>query len=90
MSNDQNQVTETDPTFINNLPAWRLLHIPPDCCPVLISKHFLWCGKCIPRTIQEKWNYLRSLTHWIVEHSYFEWLIIISILASSTALVSNI
>lgn len=38
--------------------------------------------------IQEKWIYLRNLTHRLVEHRYFEWFIIISILVSSITLVS--
>jgi hypothetical protein len=69
-------------------PAWQTLHKPPDCFPNLISKHFTCCGKCIPKCIQERWTYCRSLSHYVVEHQYFECLIIISILASSTTLVS--
>ncbi|CAF4986441.1 unnamed protein product, partial [Rotaria sp. Silwood1] len=66
--------------------AWQILHIPPDCFPNIISKYFTCCGKCIPKSIQERWTYFRSLIHYIVEHQYFEYLIISSILASSTAL----
>ncbi|CAF1517833.1 unnamed protein product [Rotaria sp. Silwood1] len=66
--------------------AWQILHIPPDCFPNIISKYFTCCGKCIPKSIQERWIYFRSLIHYIVEHQYFEYLIISSILASSTAL----
>jgi hypothetical protein len=69
-------------------PAWQILHRPPDCFPNIISKYFTCCGKCIPKSIQERWTYFRSLSHYVVEHQYFEYLIIISILASSTTLVS--
>lgn len=69
-------------------PTWQSLHVPPDCCPIMISKHFICCGKLIPKSVQERWTYFRSFAHYIVEHQYFESLIIISILASSTALVS--
>lgn len=70
-------------------PACQIRHIPLDCFPNLISKHFTCCGKCIPKSIQERWTYFRSLSHCVVEHQYFECLIIISILASSTTLVSE-
>ena len=70
-------------------PACRVPHIPLDCFPNLISKHFTCCGKCIPKSIQERWTYFRSLSHYVVENQYFECLIIISILASSTTLVSE-
>lgn len=69
-------------------PKWQLLHMPPDCCPRIISKHFAWCAKCIPKSVQQRWTYFRSQAHRLVEHRYFEWLIIASILASSTTLVS--
>lgn len=69
-------------------PARQTLQRPPDCCPSLISKLFSCCARCIPRCIQEQWAYLRIMAHRLVEHSVFEWLIIISILASSIALVS--
>ena len=36
----------------------------------------------------QKWIYLHNLTHRLVEHRYFEWFIIISILVSSVTLVS--
>ncbi|CAF4138409.1 unnamed protein product [Rotaria sp. Silwood2] len=67
-------------------PTWQILHVSPDCCPQMISKHFSCCAKCIPKLIQKQWTYLRSLTLRFVEHRFFEWLIIISILASSTTL----
>ncbi len=73
---------------IESPPTWRTLHIPPDCFPDIISKHYSCCAKCIPKSIQKGWTYLRSLTHCLVEHRYFEWFIIITILASSTTLVS--
>ncbi|CAF4218965.1 unnamed protein product [Rotaria socialis] len=69
-----------------SLPSCQNLHIAPDCFPNAISKYFTCCSKCIPKSIQERWTYFRSLTHYIVEHQYFELLIIISILASSTSL----
>ena len=67
----------------------QTLHLPPDCCPRIISKHFSCCSQCIPKRIQELWKRLRTTTHCLVEHPVFEWIIIISILASSTALVSG-
>ncbi|CAF3513815.1 unnamed protein product [Rotaria sp. Silwood1] len=71
---------------ITSPPTWQTLHIPPDCCPNIISKHFSCCTKCIPKMIQKRWTYVRSLAHRFVEHQSFEWIIIISILASSTTL----
>jgi hypothetical protein len=73
---------------ITSLPIWRILHRPPDCCPKMISKHFACCAKCIPKSIQEQWTYFRSLAHRFVEHRFFEWFIIFSILVSSITLVS--
>ncbi|CAF3828874.1 unnamed protein product [Rotaria sordida] len=67
-------------------PTWQILHTPPDCCPNMISKYFSCCTKCIPKIIQEQWTYLRILVHRFVEHRFFEWFIIASILASSTTL----
>jgi hypothetical protein len=64
------------------------LHMPPDCFPRIISKHFDGCKYIIPQSIQRYWAYLRSKAHRLVEHRFFEWLIIASILASSTTLVS--
>ncbi len=64
------------------------LHMPPDCFPRIISKHFDCCKYIIPETIQQHWTYLRSKAHRLVEHRFFEWLIIASILASSSTLVS--
>ncbi|CAF3629173.1 unnamed protein product [Rotaria sp. Silwood1] len=71
---------------ITSPPTWQVLHMPPNCCPTIISKHFSCCAKYIPKLIQEQWTYLRSLVLCIVEHHFFEWFIIISILASSTTL----
>lgn len=87
-----NEDIEMQQMNINSIPlitpsTWQILHMPPDCCPRLISKHFSWCGKCIPKTVQRRWTYLRTSAHWLVEHRYFEWLIIGSILASSSTLV---
>jgi hypothetical protein len=62
--------------------------MPPDCCPRIISKHFDSYKYLIPKIIQRYWTYLRSKAHRLVEHRFFEWLIIASILASSTTLVS--
>jgi hypothetical protein len=73
---------------ITTPPTWQIVHMPPDCCPNMISKHFSCCAKCIPKIIQERWTYFRSVAHRLVEHQSFEWFIIISILASSTTLVS--
>jgi hypothetical protein len=78
-----------DNSSITSPPTWHILHMPPDCFPPIISKHFSCCAKCIPKLIQEQWTYLRSVAHRLVEHGYFEWFIIISILASSTTLVSS-
>jgi hypothetical protein len=69
-------------------PAWQDLHRPPDCCPKFILKQFSFCAKIIPQRFQQRWTYLRSQAHRLVEHRFFEWLIIGSILASSTTLVS--
>jgi len=69
-------------------PTWKIVHIPSNCFPNIISKYFTCCGKCIPKSIKERWTYFRSLSHCVVEHQYFEYLIIISILISSTTLVS--
>ncbi|CAF3087993.1 unnamed protein product [Rotaria sp. Silwood2] len=81
-------IIEMQPMNNNSIshPAWQILHMPPDCFPNIISKHFLCCAECIPKLIQERWTYLRSLAHYLVEHQYFECLIILSILASSTTL----
>ncbi len=65
---------------ITSSPTWEIIHMPPDCCPKIISKHF----KYIPK----RWTYIRSLAHYFVEHRYFELIIIISILISSVTLVS--
>ena len=67
-----------------------ILDMPPDCYPIEISKHFRSCGFLIPRAIQRQWTALRSRAHRLVEHRFFEWLIIASILASSTTLVSYV
>ena len=61
---------------------------PPDCCPKFIFKRFLCCQPFIPIFLKKNWKTLRSKAHRMVEHRFFEWLIIASILASSTTLVS--
>ena len=74
---------------INNKSIrYEIVDIPSDCCPKMLSKHFSCCAKCIPKRIEEGWIYLRSLSHRLVEHRFFEWFIIVSILGSSTTLVS--
>ena len=65
----------------------HILHMPPDCCPKFIGKRFRCFAKWIPRRIRHRWTYLRSRAHRLVEHRFFEWLIIASILASSSTLV---
>ena len=69
--------------------TWQVAHMPADCCPKMISKQCSCCGKCIPKCLRNRWTYLRSRAHQFVEHRFFEWLIIGSILASSTTLVSR-
>jgi hypothetical protein len=69
-------------------PTWETRHMPPDCCPSIISKYFSCCTKFIPKHIQQRWTFLRGKAHRLVEHQFFEWLIIGSILASSATLVS--
>lgn len=66
----------------------EILYFPPDCCPNSISKHFSYCSIYIPDVIQNYWAHLRHLTLRLVEHHYFEWVILISILVSSLTLVS--
>lgn len=63
--------------------------LPPDCCPNFVAKPFLCCAKCIPKRFQQRWTFLRSRALRLVEHRFFERLLIVSILASSTTLVSN-
>lgn len=70
------------------LPASEISHKPPDCCPMMLSKHFSCCVKCIPKSIQAQWIYIRTQAYRIVEHRYFELIIIGSILVSSATLVS--
>ena len=86
-------VESIEMTPLNNIPTVSpdnlLLHIPPACCPRSISKHFDCCKTIVPRTIQRKYVHLRSEALRLVEHRFFEWLIIASILASSTTLVSD-
>ncbi|CAF3279088.1 unnamed protein product [Rotaria socialis] len=82
---------EMQPINVNAIPlitptTWQVIHTPPDCCPKMILKHFSCCGKLIPENFQRRWTYLRSQAHWLVEHRFFEWLIIGSILASSSTL----
>ncbi|CAF1006440.1 unnamed protein product [Rotaria sordida] len=69
-----------------NPVIWQDLNMPPDCCPKIISEFFSCYAKYIPINIQQRWTYLRSKAHRLVEHRFFEWLIIGSILASSTTL----
>ncbi|CAF2980682.1 unnamed protein product [Rotaria sp. Silwood2] len=80
------QLMNNDSTVTINPITWENLHMPPDCCSKMISKHFSCCAKYIPIRIQQRWTYLRSKAHRLVEHRFFEWLIIGSILASSTTL----
>lgn len=62
--------------------------LPPNCCPSVINKRFIVCDRHIPISMQMKWKRIRLVTHRLVENQVFEWVIIISILASSTALVN--
>ncbi|CAF1120007.1 unnamed protein product [Adineta ricciae] len=71
---------ETSPT------NHEILYFPPDCCPSGISKHFSCCSTYIPEIVQNYWTYLRHLTLRLVDHRYFEWVILISILVSSLTL----
>ncbi|CAF1538985.1 unnamed protein product [Rotaria magnacalcarata] len=64
----------------------QTLPMPPDCCPNMISEHFSCCAKCIPKSIEKRWTNIRGRCLRLIEHSYFEWFVIASILASSTAL----
>jgi hypothetical protein len=82
------QLMNNDSTTLSIPRTYEELHLPPDCCTPMISKHFFWCTKCIPIRFQQRWTYLRSKAHRLVEHRFFEWLIIGSILTSSTTLVS--
>lgn len=84
--NNNNQTTNNLPP---TMPSNLLLHLPPACCPISVSKHFDSWKRFVPRSIQQKWVHLRSEALRLVEHRFFEWLIIASILASSTTLVSN-
>ena len=76
----------------NNIPVTPanafLLLMPPDCCPRTISKHFDRFKYLVPQSIKRQWAQLRSRAHRLVEHRFFEWLIIASIIASSSTLVS--
>ncbi|CAF0997674.1 unnamed protein product [Rotaria sordida] len=75
-----------NPTRPTILSYGQILLMPQDCCPRMISKHFDRFKYIIPKSIQQRWTYLRSKTHRLVEHRFFEWIIITSILASSTTL----
>ena len=77
------QKPEVSPPIRDNLG------MPPDCCPKILSKFCSPCSKFIPKRFQQRWTFLRSKAHRLVEHRFFEWLIIGSILASSTTLVSD-
>ncbi len=79
-------LNNTNPVIPSNT---LFLDMPPDCCPKTISKYFDCCEYLIPPIIQRQWAYLRSKALQLVEHRFFEWLIIASILASSTTLVSR-
>jgi hypothetical protein len=68
---------EMQPMNIISSPTLEILHMPSNCC-----------AKCIPKLIEERWTYLRSLAQCLVKHRFFEWFIIISILVSSITLVS--
>ncbi|CAF4109785.1 unnamed protein product, partial [Rotaria magnacalcarata] len=83
-----NNTTNDHPTPLNPtaLTNDETLHMPPDCCPKLVSKYFASCKDMVPKTIERHWTFLRSKAHRLVEHRFFEWLIIASILASSTTL----
>ncbi len=92
-SADINEQIEMQPMNTNSIVSttsatWQTLQMPPDCCPKIILKHFYCCAKFIPKRIRQRWTYLRSKAHCLVEHRFFEWLIIGSILASSSTLVS--
>jgi len=87
-TNEDIEMQPMNNNSIKSPPTWQILHMPPDCCPTMISKHFSCCAKCIPKCIQERWTYLRSLAHCFVEHRFFEWFIIVIILVSSITLVS--
>ncbi|CAF1127680.1 unnamed protein product [Adineta steineri] len=90
------EMTSIDPITINNnnlTPStsiapltYQFRHMPPDCFGRGISKYFDCCQFIIPQKIQRHWTFLRSRAHRLVEHRFFEWLIIASILASSTTL----
>jgi hypothetical protein len=77
-NNSRQIIASNDPSLL----------MPPDCCPRMISRHFDGFKYLISQSIQQKWTSLRSKAHRLVEHRFFEWLIIASILASSTTLVS--
>lgn len=83
LMNSHSNTPLTSPTDVHH-------HMPPpDCCPKLITKYLCCCTKCIPKPIQQKWTFFRGRTLQLVEHRFFERLIIASILASSTTLVSS-
>lgn len=87
----QTEKTETEIVEQNNKKSHygsEILDIPPDCCPAPISKHFSRCSLCIPESIKKLWTLTRRQTLRFVEHRYFEWFIIVSILVSSATLVS--
>jgi hypothetical protein len=78
--------TSTTPAIPTNTQSSLM---PPDCFPRTVSKYFDCCEPIIPKSIQRYYTQLRSKAHRLVEHRFFEWLIIASILASSTTLVSR-
>ncbi|CAF1300247.1 unnamed protein product, partial [Adineta steineri] len=67
-------------------PTHEIINVPSDCCPIIISKQFSCCSKCIPKLIVKQWLYIRHLSYCLVEHRYFELFIIFMILISCTTL----
>lgn len=61
---------------------------PPDCCSEVVLQYFSFCVPFVPEVVKKYWTLLRSKANRLVEHRFFEWLIMASILASSTTLVS--
>lgn len=73
----------------NPMEIVEKLPLPPDCCPKFIFKRFLCCKIFIPKKFRRVWTLVRSRALQLVEHQFFERLIIGSILASSTTLASS-
>ena len=55
----------------------------------MVAAYLLRYKPLIPPSFERHWTRLRSKAHRLVEHRFFEWLIIASILASSTTLVGT-